>query len=288
MKVECINTWWLILVMQILLHAGFHKSGTTSIQQALLELKNRNFIYPHPKKFTGPGHSHIAWAGQDKSSPNYDPDILLKLVSNLSKKFTLRKKNIFVLSSEDFTATSNFEAIRRLAQEHEVHLVLTRRPVYEALPSLQQELIKHGSTHAFLSQEGVTEAGKHMQFDINRISHFLNSSDFKKISVISTSSSKPSFIFENFNRLLGINLVMKIQNVGLTGPVLHELVSLNINNPNQDNLSRIQSAIKLAENSYESSTEISFSQSWAEMEKKLIEFFTSLESNGIIEFISAE
>lgn len=288
MKVECINTWWLILVMQILLHAGFHKSGTTSIQQALLELKNRNFIYPHPKKFTGPGHSHIAWTGQDKSSPNYDPDILLKLVSNLSKKFTLRKKNIFVLSSEDFTATSNFEAIRRLAQEHEVHLVLTRRPVYEALPSLQQELIKHGSTHAFLSQEGVTEAGKHMQFDINRISHFLNSSDFKKISVISTSSSKPSFIFENFNRLLGINLVMKIQNVGLTGPVLHELVSLNINNPNQDNLSRIQSAIKLAENSYESSTEISFSQSWAEMEKKLIEFFTSLESNGIIEFISAE
>ena len=273
--------------MDILLHAGFHKSGTTSIQQALLESRDAKFIYPRSLR-NGPGHSDIAWAGQDRNSPNFDPDVLIKVVNHFSKKVDLRSKTTFVFSSENFTATSNFEAIHRLACEYDVHLVLTRRPVPEALPSLQQEKIKHGSTNSFLSPEGLVEAEKHIQFDRHRIDDFLISANFKKKTIITTSSARPNFIFENFNRIIGTNMATKIANVGLTTSVLQELVKLNIEYPKHTKNMRINSAIKLAKKSQENSSQDIFKPKWDTMEIELVDYFNSLSSKGIIDYISAQ
>jgi hypothetical protein len=273
--------------MQILLHAGFHKSGTTSIQQALLEAKKADFIYPPPLP-GGPGHSVIAHSVNDQNSPNYDPANLLKMVNKMSMKLILRKKQRLVLSSEDFTVTTNFEAINRLAQKHEVHLVLTRRPVKEALPSWQQELIKQGGFNPYLSNEGLREAEKHMQFNIKSIDTFLHSAKFKEITVISTTSSKPNFIFENFSKILGTKLNMKIENSRLDDLVLEELVKLNIKNPNQTKIERINLAIKLAEKNVEDTKKNTFAQEWEEKEEELTAYFISLARIGFIDFISAE
>ena len=273
--------------MQILLHAGFHKSGTTSIQRALLRDKNADFIYPSPRK-NGPGHSDIALTGQNQNSPKYDPDVLVKLINRLSKRFFFQRNSMFVLSSEDFTATSNFEAIKRLTKEHDVHLVLTRRPVSEALPSFQQEMIKHGSAHPFLSNLGLMEAEKHIQFDIDRIHNFLNSSNFRKITVISTTSSRPDFIFENFNKILDAKLETRTENVGLSESVLQELTRLNSMYPNQKISKRIRTAVHLVEPSEKNAPGKTINQTWELMEKKLINYFTALSNEGFIEFISAK
>lgn len=284
---ETLRTEGILFFMQILLHAGFHKSGTTSIQDALLEVKDGDFIYPHPLT-GGPGHSVIAHAVNDENSPNYDPALLLKMANRMSIKFILRRKPRLVLSSEDFTATANFEAINRLALKHEVHLILTRRPVKEALPSWQQELIKHGSHNPYLSEEGLIESENHLQFNINRIDAFLHSAKFKKITVISTTSSKPNFIFENFSRILGAELKVKIKNSRLDDLVLQELVKLNSQSPNLNNIQRINSAIMTVKKTNKVSIDNSFDQVWEAKEKELTDYFIAQSKTGFIEFISAE
>jgi hypothetical protein len=273
--------------MRVLLHAGFHKSGTTSIQRALLETKSESYIYPFPA-LLGPGHAAIARAGHDPNSPEYDPKILLNFVEQFNKKFTIRQPRI-VISSEGFTAKPNFEPIQQLTRAHQVDLVLTRRPVHEALPSWQQEMIKHGDTNHFLSEAGLREAEKHMQFNVDYIHDFINNCNFNKITIISTTSSKPNFIFEIFSKMLNTELEIQIENVRLSESTLQELVRLNINKLKQRNVEQTNSFTDFLSNAKPQMNllEESFRNVWDEKEKNLIEYFTSQSRSGFIEFVTA-
>jgi hypothetical protein len=131
--------------VNIVLHAGFHKSGTTSLKQAFLDASSEKcqieagqkvVLYPRPMNM-GPGHCELARKVQLTSSPEYDPIGLLKIARRCKKDLGWRRKGTLLLSSECFTSNSNLEPIRQLANHYKVHLVLTRRPVFETLPSFQ-------------------------------------------------------------------------------------------------------------------------------------------------------
>jgi len=272
--------------MKIVLHAGFHKSGTTSIQQGLLNLKSKKIIYPIPKK-EGPGHAHIARISNDPGRRDFNPNILIEMAKSL------RKKNFFkilVISSEVFTKSENFDAIRVLSEHFKVHLVLTRRPVYEALPSQQQERIKHGSVHGYLSKDGLNDAENSMQFNFERIDTFINSANFDVISVISTKLSTPFFLVEKFNEILGTNLETFILNKRLGPAILDELVKINKLQPFLNNSQRIELAINnsLKNKVIYSNKESIFQKYWEGKEEEINNYFCNLAKLGKINYLISE
>ena len=280
--------------MNILLHAGFHKSGTTSLQQAFLDASSEKgqieagrkvVLYPRPMNL-GPGHCELARKVQINSSPEYDPDGLLKIARRCKKDLGWRRKGTLLLSSECFTSNSNFEAISRLANDYQVHLVLTRRPVFEALPSLQQEMIKHGDTNDYLGIAGLEEAQKRTQFNSSKIDDLLKSAQFSEITVIRTSVQNPNFIFDYFNRILNTNLEVYTMNQTLETHVIQELVRINKQKSTLNILEKIDLAIKTASKAAEIPIDEALQEKFITLENKINNHFYSLAAEGKIRYFT--
>ena len=133
--------------MEIVLHIGPHKTGTTTVQQFLHDnladdQPHPDHWYPRPER-NGPGHAHLAW--QTLGSPAHRTeasDALGMLVDRAAAAGTKR----LVLSSEEFAwAYPRRTALLRAAlRDHAVHLVMTLNPPLRRAMSSWQEMVKHG------------------------------------------------------------------------------------------------------------------------------------------------
>lgn len=98
--------------MNIYLHVGSHKTGTTSIQKWLLKSNLDNkVLYPDPSSY-GPGHAILAWKTLGLHAYKIDNSPLLKEI----KKASLNRKDI-IISSEEFSrglVNNNIEIIREV------------------------------------------------------------------------------------------------------------------------------------------------------------------------------
>jgi len=280
--------------MNIVLHAGFHKSGTTSLQQAFLDSSSDKglikageevVIYPRPMNL-GPGHCELAQKVQIDSSPEHDPDGLLKIARQSAKKLGWRRKGTLLLSSECFTNNSNFKPLSQLADAYKVHLVLTRRPVFEALPSLNQELIKHGDTNEYLGIPGLEEARKRMQFHISKIDKLLNSAQFSEISVISTTVRNPNFVFDCFNKILNTKLDVYTENQTLETHVIQELVRINKQKTTQTKLEKISLAMKTASKTEETPIDAALQENFIFLENEIDHYFHALAAENKIHYFT--
>jgi len=280
--------------VNIVLHAGFHKSGTTSLQQAFLDASSEKgqieagqkvVLYPRPINL-GPGHCELARKVQITSSPEYDPNGLLKIARRCKKDLEWRRKGTLLLSSECFTSNSNFEPISQLAKDYKVHLVLTRRPVFEALPSFQQEMIKHGGTNDYLGIVGLEEAQKQIQFNSSKIDELLNSAKFSKITVIRTSVQNPNFIFDCFNRILNTNLGVYRMNQTLETHVIQELVRINKQKLALNISERINLAIKTASKTTEIPIDEALREKFITLENEINKYFYSLAAESRIRYFT--
>lgn len=286
--------WVKLIFVNIVLHAGFHKSGTTSLQQAFLDSTSEKglikagkkvVLYPRPTNL-GPGHCELAQKVQLSSSPEYDPDGLLKIAKDCAKILGWRRRGTLLLSSECFTNNSNFEPISQLANAYKVHLVLTRRPVFEALPSLHQEMIKHGDANDYLGIAGLEEAQKRMQFHVSRIDELLNSAKFSDISVISTTVQNPSFIFDCFNRILNTNLDVYTRNQTLETNVIQELVRINKQKSTLSKLEKISLAMKMASKTEDISIDAAMKENFTSLENEIHNYFHSLAAENKIRYLT--
>jgi hypothetical protein len=282
------------MVVNIVLHAGFHKSGTTSLQQAFLDSSSEKgliragknvVLYPRPTNL-GPGHCELAQKAQISSLPEHDPDGLLKIARHCAKNLGWQRKGTLLLSSECFTNNSNFEPIRQLADAYKVHLVLTRRPVFEALPSLHQELIKHGDTNDYLGIAGLVEARKRMQFHPSKIDELLNSAKFSDISVITTTVQNPTFIFDCFNRILNTNLDVYTENQTLETHVIQELVKINKQKSTLTKLEKISLAMKTALKTEEIPIDETLQENFESLENEINNYFHSLAAESKIRYFT--
>ena len=139
---------------QILLHIGVHKTGTTSIQDALAharpELSQWNVHYPgtaqaHRKVASSAMNRRLGW--QVGGAPAPDPAVWENFVRS-ARDFS----GITVCSSEFFAESDDATAgriIERIGRKN-VHVVITLRNLGKILPSAWQQILKSGYTHGYV------------------------------------------------------------------------------------------------------------------------------------------
>jgi hypothetical protein len=137
-------------VPRLYLHIGCHKTGTTSIQEALShsasELHKFNLLYPSIGKLTSrSGHHNLAWEIAGDSRFNAKFGQINRLFNGLPRDSNL------ILSSEDFSSAAlkspdrfNDFINRSRRAGYVVTFIVYIRNQINYLSSLYRQLIKHG------------------------------------------------------------------------------------------------------------------------------------------------
>ena len=136
---------------KLFLHVGFHKTGTTSLQDILnrnrKELLSQGIIYPKTRKFRA--QHEFAWSagqrgwgwkqfGGSQAGPG-PAKRMFKL---------LRSATQDVVISSEFLSELKPEQIKKLVNSIgtlDLKVIFTVRPVAKILPSAYQQEIKNGS-----------------------------------------------------------------------------------------------------------------------------------------------
>ncbi len=137
----------------ILLHLGFHKTGTTALQSAFAasrpELLAHGVLYPGKRR----SHHPAAMAMTNRTwgvgrEGGWDPDP--KAWDRLARAARNHPGRV-VVSSESFALTGDDAAARMVADlgPDRVHVVFTLRPVAELLASSWQQYLKSGWTVSY-------------------------------------------------------------------------------------------------------------------------------------------
>lgn len=132
--------------MQIMLHAGLHKSGTTTLQSLLGKFFGEPATgvdwYPPTVKH-GPGHADAVWSllgshGRESERRSLDEIIRVAEVNNVAR---------ILLSSEEFMIAwpSRLSLLAELLREHQIELIFTATSHLHRAISFWKEMVKHGS-----------------------------------------------------------------------------------------------------------------------------------------------
>ena len=208
-----------MLKNQLFLHVGFHKTGTTSLQDALnrnrKELESQGIVYPKTRKFRA--QHEFAWSvgqrgwgwkqfGGSQAGPGPARRMFRLIRSS--------KQNV-IISSECLSELSP-EHIKKLASsigDKELRVIFTVRPVAKILPSAYQQEVKNGSKltyNKWLARVLDPEKESRVRTRFwRRHSHHLEIAKWAEIvgvaniSVIVSDESKPEFLTDSFFELIG-------------------------------------------------------------------------------------
>jgi hypothetical protein len=139
-----------------LVHFGFHKSGTTAIQEAFVDARRRlrgsGVRYPrtggqrhHGKPALGLADMHYGWRS---SGIRYDEKFWTDLVAEVD-----RFGDETVVISSEHLAQVEPDTIRRIISDlgpRPIHAVATVRPLERILPSSWQQYVKSGLSMSYL------------------------------------------------------------------------------------------------------------------------------------------
>ncbi len=239
------------MAKQLIIHAGFHKTGTTSLQEALSAnrkiLLSKGIHYPH---MGSEAHHRAALAisgriwGWKKRGGSATP---IKEWSSLAKQINRSRKNV-VISSEFFCEAS-LEQIQRIKSDiktSDIKVVFTLRPLVKLLASSYQQYLKYGIKptyeewlHSVLDIPGISKMTptfwkRHMHGEV--IENWVSVFGKDNVEIIVVDERKPEFLFESFNSLLGLEeSVLKAQESGsnrsLTVEEIDLLIEINRNFP---------------------------------------------------------
>lgn len=185
---------------RVILHAGMHKTGTTSVQFALS--RTPGCVYPATEP-PGPGHAKLVWRALGLRGEHRDPDVLWRTVETHEAELPGRplvisaEACIFAIESED-----RAEAFRRLASHSPTEIVLTVRPDDERLSSFRQEQAKQGIR---LDEEA--------PFDQTLTStplrgggmvKLVEAAPWEAVHLVRTRRTDPGAIFRAFSVILGV------------------------------------------------------------------------------------
>ena len=204
---------------KLFLHVGFHKTGTTSLQDILnrnrKELLSQGIIYPKTRKFRA--QHEFAWSagqrgwgwkqfGGSQAGPG-PAKRMFKL---------LRSATQDVVISSEFLSELKPEQIKKLVNSIgtlDLKVIFTVRPVAKILPSAYQQEIKNGSKLTYDRWlKRVLEPEKENRNKTRfwtRHSHHIEIAKWAeivgkdRISVIISDESKPEFLTNTFFQLVG-------------------------------------------------------------------------------------
>ena len=208
-----------IKLKKLIIHPGFHKTGTTSLQQALTasreDLRKENFYYP---KIGGGAQHRPAWAVIEKTwgwKNKGGRKTSYAEWENLVKK--MRKSKKTVLISSEFFSEASQNQLNKLKNDldgFESKIIFTWRPLPFLLASSYQQYLKYGIKASY-------EEWLHSIFDTPRkskitpsfwkrnlhgevIEKWANAFGHENVSIISVDEKNPTFLFDSYAALAGI------------------------------------------------------------------------------------
>jgi len=228
---------------QLILHVGFHKSGTSALQEAFFaqraELRAQGIWYPDIGR---KAHHRIAWAltqkpwGWKARGGEVTP---YREFTKLMRKINSSKHKQVLLSSEFFSelTAEQIQKIIGAVKNREVIVLFTLRPLVKLLSSSYQQYLKYGTKtdyvqwlHSVLDEPGVSKVSptfwkRHMHGEvIGRWSQAFGSS---AVTVLIADETKPEVLFDSLNSFLGLEKgFLKAQPTGRNRSLSLEEVSL--------------------------------------------------------------
>ena len=205
---------------RIVIHPGFHKSGTTALQESFAV--NRGLLKNHGIDYPAPGttaHHRLAWSltqkpwgwrdrGGNRIPEKYWPQHIKEILS--------AKESTIVISSEFFSELDG-EKIRKVRsdlQGHNVEILFTLRPLAKLLPSTYQQYLKYGTVaeynewlHSVLDNPGESKINptfwtRHSHSKV--IARWADIFGALKITVLIVNEAEPTFLFDEINKYLGL------------------------------------------------------------------------------------
>ena len=232
-------------VRRLVIHAGFHKSGTTALQEAFdaqsEQLRSQGVVYPNIGR---KAHHRIAWAltqkpwGWNKKGGKVTPR---KHWDQLAKSINSSDEEMILISSEFFSELSG-DAIRTIFSEiknRKVEVVFTVRPLVKLLGSSYQQYLKYGIKadyttwlHSVLDKPGESKINPtfwQRHFHGKVVARWVDVLGASNVTVIIVDESKPEFLFDSINEYLGLPKgFLKAQETGSNRSLTMEEIALLI------------------------------------------------------------
>jgi hypothetical protein len=228
---------------QLILHVGFHKSGTSALQESFsaqrAELVAEGVLYPNIGR---KAHHRIAWALTQKPwgwKARGGETTPFKHFSKMVRLVNRSGTEKIVLSSEFFSELSpdQIQKIAGAIKGREVKVLFTLRPLVKLLASSYQQYLKYGTKadyvdwlNSVLDEPGVSKINptfwkRHMHGDV--VARWSEVFGAQSVTVLIADESKPELLFESVNELLGLSKdFLKAQSTGSNRSLSLEEVSL--------------------------------------------------------------
>ena len=228
---------------QLVLHVGFHKSGTSALQEALFtqrhELSKLGVLYPDIGRAA---HHRVAWAltqrrwGWKDRGGERTPS---RVFSKMARLINLSKVETIVLSSEFFSELSpgDIQKIKTSVRNREFKILFTIRPLAKLLSSSYQQYLKYGTTvdyvtwlHSVLDEPGVSKVNptfwkRHMHGQV--IANWCEIFGASAVKVIVADEQRPELLFDETNLALGLPVgTLQAQKTGSNRSLSMEEISL--------------------------------------------------------------
>jgi hypothetical protein len=237
---------------RVFVHIGPHKTGTTSIQQVLLNAR-RGIHYPVPNTM-GPGHHEIAMSMTRAGSEPCGRTPLLEMIREQGWD---RTGSPIVFSSETFSTISVLPCaaaqFAELADAMHVELVVTHRSIISRLNSFLQERVKNNLLDD-INESTVLWSGilSEPAFEEDFFDRTVGMARWRRCHVVMVDKTNPRFLTTAFSSILGVALAQRQrppeENASIPFPQLQMLLELHREEPGADNADLLaRSAVLFAE-----------------------------------------
>jgi hypothetical protein len=204
---------------KLIIHPGFHKTGTTALQQALSEVRHElheaDFNYPH---IAGNAHHRAAWSviektwGWKKRGGRLLAPIEFQKLENKLKS----SKSTSIISSEFFSEAdpTQLAAMAKRLSGFDVQVIFTWRPLPFMLASSYQQYLKYGvkksyaewldSIFAVPGEAKFTPSFWKRNLHGDVVARWAETFGKENISLLAVDESNPNYLYETFAELAGI------------------------------------------------------------------------------------
>lgn len=201
----------------VIIHAGFHKTGTTALQHSLQAstepLKAAGYRYPIVDQGTSQSGSVLAladrgWGWQARGSKVIPKKVWTKLVRQ-----TLAGNDNVILSSEFFSELdeNQVQQVKTAFTGQNVQIVFTMRALDKLFPSTYQQSLKSGSSYSYEAwlertvtdyfgdqKTGFWKRNRHAHV----ISRWMQIFGAANVTIITADESNPELLFDRFSEYL--------------------------------------------------------------------------------------
>ena len=233
---------------RLIIHPGFHKSGTTALQESFALnrplLRENGIFYP---PIGSKAHHRVAWAltqrpwGWNRRGGERTPE---KYWDRMASRINGAKEETVILSSEFFSEIDG-ERIRKIRSEikgRDIQILFTLRPLAKLLPSSYQQYLKYGITieyedwlYAILDKPGESKVSptfwkRHSHGKV--VARWVDIFGKSNVTLLIVNEAQPTFLFDEINKFLNLptgslNAAPSGSNRSLTMEEISLLLELN-------------------------------------------------------------